>query len=311
MNNFKKYPIKAVSQITGLTAFVIRAWEKRYSLINPERTETNRRLYSDEDIEKLILLKNATNMGHNIGLIANYSSKQLKDIIRSSETEVTPDSSLDKFLLDDDFKEIIYDAISAVKNLDSNKLESILLRASVNFSQPNLFDKILIPLIYIIGEHWQTGELRIYNEHFASSIIKKFLYGIMDSNSAFEEIPSIVVTTPKGQLHELGAMIYGAIAASDGWRVSYLGSNLPAEEIGAAALQVNANVVCLGIIYPKDDPFLSRELEKLRNILGNEILIIAGGQAVDNYREALNKINAYISYNSEALRAKLNSLRGN
>ncbi|MBT8386872.1 MAG: MerR family transcriptional regulator, partial [Ignavibacteria bacterium] len=65
-----KYPIKVVSQMTGLSAFVIRAWEKRYDAVTPARTETNRRLYSEDDIEKLRLLNEAVNKGHNIGGIA-------------------------------------------------------------------------------------------------------------------------------------------------------------------------------------------------------------------------------------------------
>ena len=67
MEKLYKYPIKVVSQMTGLSAFVIRAWEKRYSVVIPSRTETNRRLYSENDIEKLRLLNEAVQGGHNIG----------------------------------------------------------------------------------------------------------------------------------------------------------------------------------------------------------------------------------------------------
>jgi MerR family transcriptional regulator, light-induced transcriptional regulator len=73
MANNYKYPIKVVSQMTGLSVHVIRAWEKRYNVVEPDRTETNRRLYSEEDIEKLKLLNDALHLGHHIGGIANLS----------------------------------------------------------------------------------------------------------------------------------------------------------------------------------------------------------------------------------------------
>ena len=81
MERVYKYPIKVVSQMTGLSAFVIRAWEKRYDAVTPSRTETNRRLFSEEDIEKLRLLNEAVQKGHNIGGIAKLSLSDLKSII--------------------------------------------------------------------------------------------------------------------------------------------------------------------------------------------------------------------------------------
>ncbi len=77
MEKMYKYPIKVVSQMTGISAFVIRAWEKRHNVVTPSRTETNRRLYSDEDIEKLKLLNEAVKSGHNIGGIAYLSIDEL------------------------------------------------------------------------------------------------------------------------------------------------------------------------------------------------------------------------------------------
>jgi DNA-binding transcriptional MerR regulator len=81
MANNYKYPIKVVSQMTGLSVHVIRAWEKRYNVVEPDRTDTNRRLYSEEDIEKLKLLNDAVHHGHHIGGIANLSLLELKKLI--------------------------------------------------------------------------------------------------------------------------------------------------------------------------------------------------------------------------------------
>ncbi len=81
-----KYPIKVVSQMTGLSVHVIRAWEKRYNVVEPERTNTNRRLYSEEDIEKLKLLNNVLHEGHSIGGVANLSLNELKNLLSENKT---------------------------------------------------------------------------------------------------------------------------------------------------------------------------------------------------------------------------------
>ena len=85
MENSITYPIKAVSQITGLSIHVIRAWEKRYNAVVPFRTDTNRRLYTSKDVEKLKLLSAASNMGYSIGNIANYKIDDLKSIVGFEE----------------------------------------------------------------------------------------------------------------------------------------------------------------------------------------------------------------------------------
>jgi DNA-binding transcriptional MerR regulator len=81
MKNENKYPIKAVAQKTGLSVHVIRAWEKRYNAVVPNRTDTNRRLYSESDIEKLQILLKLTTQGHNIGGIANLSIDDLREMV--------------------------------------------------------------------------------------------------------------------------------------------------------------------------------------------------------------------------------------
>ncbi|MCG6961280.1 MerR family transcriptional regulator, partial [bacterium BMS3Abin03] len=134
-----KYPIKVVSQMTGLSVFVIRAWEKRYNVVSPERTETNRRLYSEDDIEKLKLLNSAVNMGHNIGGIVKLSISELRSIVERNPAVPTVQTELaiEKFA---DIKSILHNSIEAVKSYDGKKLSTILLKASSQISQPQLIE---------------------------------------------------------------------------------------------------------------------------------------------------------------------------
>ena len=309
MEKMYKYPIKVVSQITGLSVFVIRSWEKRYEVVTPSRTETNRRLYSEEDIEKLKLLNEAVHNGHNIGGVASLSVSELKAILgnKSSITTTAKIESNENIL--EDTKSIIDDCISAVKVYDAKTLESILLKASSKLSQPQLIEDLIIPLVYTIGDLWHNGDIRIANEHLASSVIRSFLTNLIEQHIPSENAPIIISATPRGQDHELGALIVGVTAASQGWKVIYLGPNLPEVEIAAVSDSLRAKVVALSIVYPGDDPQLKKDLVNLKKLLPANVSLIVGGRAADGYLDILNEINAVVVKDTKQLRNDLNTIR--
>ena len=307
-----KYPIKVVSQITGLSVHVIRAWEKRYNVVEPDRTDTNRRLYSEEDIEKLKLLNDALHLGHHIGGIANLSLLELKMLLpKEARSPIDNKNGLDSINLEVTVEETLAVCLEAIKNYDAKKLESILLSASSKLTQPILIEQLIIPLVYKVGDLWHSGEIRVANEHLASSVIRGFLYNLLDSYSLNESAPVMVTATPRGQEHELGALIAGVVAASSGWRVVYLGTNLPAEEISAVVSHLNARVVALSIVYPNDDLHLKHELKKFKHLIPDGVSIIVGGRASNGYYDVLDEIGAVVVKDSRHLRLELEAIREN
>ena len=307
-----KYPIKVVSQMTGLSVHVIRAWEKRYNVVEPDRSDTNRRFYSEEEIEKLKLLNEAVHKGHNIGSLAGYTVSELKSLLVKDNVSTT---QIKENVISADSKksidEIIQECLRAIKDYDAHKLEAILLNASAKLTQPLLLEELVVPLVYKIGELWHSGQIRVANEHLASSVVRSFLFNLLESYSVGEAAPILVSATPRGQEHELGALIAGVVAASSGWKVIYLGSSLPAEEIGAVVSHLDAKVVTLSIIYPSDDPHLKRELIKLHQILPSEVSVVVGGRAVKGYYDVLDEIGAMTVTNSRQLRLELEAIREN
>ena len=303
-----KYPIKVVSQMTGLSEFVIRAWEKRYDAVIPSRTETNRRLYSEEDIEKLRLLNEAVQKGHNIGGIARLSIIDLKSILDHKR------SNVDKLASEEiisDVNSLLDICIEAVKAYDAKELETILLKASAKFSQPQLIENLITPLAYKLGELWHEGEIRVANEHLATAVIRSFLAQLIENNDPDENAPIIISATPRGQDHELGAMIVGVTAAPLGWKVIYLGPNLPVEEIAAVADSLEAKVVALSIVYPGDNQQLKMDLMNLKRILPESVSIIIGGRAASGYLDIIDEIGATYCKDTKQLRIELDSIRRN
>lgn len=308
MEKSKTYPIKVVSNLTGLSIHVIRAWEKRYNVVKPERTDTNRRVYSQSDVEKLILLSKASEKGYAIGSIASLKIADLKSISNEGEAEIEEiDNILNSVshVHSNENNLYIEHCIEAVKNLNAHELEKELYKALVDYPQFKFIDTIVAPLLDIIGNMWKTGEIRILHEHIATAVIRKFLNTLIDNNSITTNAPSILIATPKGQLHELGALLVGVIASSDGWNVTYMGPDLPGEEIAAAIEKLNPKIVALSIVYPSDDFTLDKEMLKLQRLLNKNAVIIAGGRSAKSYATALSKMGAKIITRIDQFRDEL------
>ena len=121
--------------------------------------------------------------------------------------------------------------------------------------------------------------------------------------------PTLMVTTPVGQWHEIGALIVASTAMADGWNVTYLGTSLPAEEIAAAAQHQCAKAVALSLIYAADDPRVGQELAALGRYLGHDVSLLVGGRGSAGYKEVLDDIGAVCLSGTTHLREYLETLR--
>ncbi len=307
------HPIKVAVRRTGLSAHVIRVWEKRYRAVVPARTATNRRLYSDEDIIRLQWLQQAVQTGQSISRIARLSTAELVKLVRA-ERAVAPlaqraTNGEGEGKGSGDPGEFFERALVAVQGLDAVLLKEQLVRASIALSQQHLLEGVVQPLMERIGQMWQEGTLRVADEHMASAVVRSFIGNIWASFQVSEAAPHVVATTPAGQLHEMGALLASVVATSEGWNSTFLGPNLSAEEIAGAAAQKDAKAVLLSIVYPGDDPHLGGELIKLRRLLGDEIVLLVGGRAAQHYRRFLNRAGAVPLANLSDLRDSLSLLR--
>ena len=180
-----------------------------------------------------------------------------------------------------------------MKTLDSRALEDALKRGATELGAQGLLQRVIAPLAQTIGDLWRDG-----THHRGARTFRQ--RGHPDFSRARGQAVCrcgkcarvLVVATPSGQLHELGALLVGAAAANLGWHVTYLGASLPAAEIAGAARQNRARAVALSLVYPEDDPRLEGELTRLRELLPPEVALLTGGRAMPAYRDALDKIGA-------------------
>jgi DNA-binding transcriptional MerR regulator/methylmalonyl-CoA mutase cobalamin-binding subunit len=300
------HTIQSVVRRTGLTAHVIRVWERRYGAVKPGRTLTNRRRYSEEEVERLALLRDLTRDGYSIGAVAQLPDGTLRQLAtqdheNARQTKAGQGAEAAPALLEM--------CAQAIQQLDSRRLEEALRQGSVELGAMGLLQRLIAPLVQRLGELWRDGTITAAHEHFATAVIRVFLGRASGAFSANESAPVLVVATPTGQLHELGALLAAATAANLGWRVTYLGGSLPAAEIAGAARQNRATAVALSLVYPEDDPRLETELASLRELLPREVSILAGGRAVSAYRPVLERLGIVTLRDLADLGSTLDRLR--
>lgn len=282
-----QHSIKFAAKKTGLSTHVIRVWEKRYDAVSPNRTDTNRRCFTDEEIERLTLLRAATLAGHSIRNIARLPVEKLREITRD-----IPPPTLTFAADDQSLTPVIDEAVQLILKHHSDQLEQLLSQAALRLGFHGLLERVIAPLAHRVGDLWAEGKLTAAHEHFASAVIRNFLVRNSQPYARTGNAPTLIVATPAGQLHELGAVMVAAAANDIGWRVVYLGTSLPALEIAGAAIRNNARAVALSIVFPGDDSQIPEELVSLRKNLPPEIQLIVGGRAAQSYTKALEQIAA-------------------
>ena len=287
------YTIKYVSQRTGLSPHLIRAWEKRYKAVVPQRSPTNRRLYSEDDVHRLQLLKKITESGQSISQIAQLESNELLDLAQREVNAISQTRKNSTRLLESTNDNDYYqECLSAVLELDSNKLERWFDQAAIDLTRTELLRDVIVPLFKEIGKLWHGGSLKIINEHMATSITRNFLLNMLRTTEISDSAPKIVVATTVGQWHDVGALVVALTAAENGWYPVYYGPNLPAEEIATGVKHSHAVAVAISITHLLNQHTLINELRKLARYIGQDVTLFVGGRVVGSHTKVLEEIRA-------------------
>ncbi len=308
----RTHPIGVVSRLTGLSPHVIRIWEKRYNVVLPSRSDGNHRLYSDTDVERLRLLYRVVQAGYNIGQIADLPEERLLSFLRANpgngrraEAAIsTPPSRpmiegcVDRFL-------------QTIRALDrtafQEELDGVCVRLGLNI----VLDHLVGAILNRIGRLCRTGRLRIIHERMASESLRTFLGHTLDMYNAANPTSQGIAATPFRQHHELGALTAAAVAASEGWHLTYLGPNIPAEELAAAVRARAASLLILGIVFPPDDTLLHTELDRMIRLLDPSVFVVVGGPAAEKYHDSLSAPNVRLLDTWGDLRITLGEVHAN
>ena len=270
-----QHPIAIAAERTGLSQDVLRVWERRYGAVRPARDAGGKRHYTDEDIRRLGLLHAATRAGRSIGSVAPLSTDEVAALV---EGDLAPrdwrplpaaESSVST--------ETIDEAFAHSRALDASALDQTLRRAVAAMGMTSFIETVAAPLLRQIGDEWHAGRLAPPQEHLVSTVLHDIVVATMRSFPQRSGAPRLLVATPAGDRHAIGAALVGAAAALEGWNVLYLGADLPAADIADAARAAGVHVVAVSIVYTEDRARVLGEMRALRSRLPLGIVLIAGG----------------------------------
>ena len=308
-DSMPKHPIAIASERTGLSQDILRVWERRYQAVAPTRGTGGHRTYSDADIDRLRLLHAVTSAGRSIGQVARLSTGELRQMVeednaaRAERNKSTAERDLRGS--DAHATQTVERALAATKRLDAPDLEHTLRLAIAQLGIASFIESVASPMLQRIGEEWHAGRLSIAQEHLASSTLHDIVAESMRVIGRGTGEATVVVATPTGERHAIGAALVGATAASEGWRVLYLGTDLPASEIAAAAIATGARVVAMSIIYVPDHARTLGELRTLRALLPPSVSIIVGGAGVAGLADDLGQLGIRVGASLRDLREAL------
>ncbi len=271
----KTHPIAVVAGRTGLTQDVLRVWERRYGAVKPVRGAGGQRSYTDADIERLRLLHAATRAGRSIGQIAQLADDVLAQMVEEDEAEQPARGA--PLTVERAHTDLVDTGLVLTRALESAQLEAHLRRAAALHGVLEFLEHVAAPLLRRVGDEWHAGRLSPAQEHMTAAVLNDIIIETMRSFTHPHGAPRLLVATPSGDRHAIGAAIVGASAAAMGWHVIFLGADLPADEIASAARMTNARVVAMSILFVEDRERVLTELRALREFLPRRVLLIAGG----------------------------------
>lgn len=281
------FPVRMVLKRTGLSAELLRAWERRYGVVAPSRTKGGQRLYTEADVARLSLLRRATLHGHSIGRLSELPDLDIAALVDApislgpASAEATSEAAA---------AASVKRCLEAVHWMDGATLDLTLRRAAMLLGPVAFAETVVTPLVREVGEQWHQGRLRIVQEHFTTATVRQVMSGILASLPSEPTAPVFVTGTTSGQHHELGAMLAAAAAAAAGWRSLYLGPDLPGEEIAIAATQLHARAIGLSIVFPIDGVAAEREFAALAAALGSRIPVLVGGEGAGHLKTLIERV---------------------
>ena len=251
----------------------LRIYERR-RLVQPQRSAGNTRLYSDADIERLSMLHRATQGGHGISHVGSLTNAKLGDLVRAIETEsertparVTPAREP---------QAIVDRALAQAEALDPVGLESVLRRSVARYGIVFFMDAVAAPFMRRMGDEWHAGRITYAQEHLATATVQRIV-SEMSPVLTDGGNPTIVVGTLEGERHANGALMAAATAASEGWRVIYLGADLPPAEIAETALRTEARAVGISMVLSEKKARTSARLRELEKRMPANARLLVGG----------------------------------
>jgi MerR family transcriptional regulator, light-induced transcriptional regulator len=264
------YRIQAVARLTGLAPELIRAWERRYGLIRPERSTGKYRLYSDRDVALLRGAKALCDQGLAIGEVARLGRDRLLAAAPAAPAPPPPPA-------EPSLAAAVEAALAAIRRFDRTGVEAALGGFAATLAPVELCRQVLLPILREIGQAWYRRDLTVAMEHFGSALLRARILRTLEALPGARRGPRAVCACPAGELHEGALLAFAVHAAAAGWEVIYLGANVPDEDLLDSVGRADAELLALSITMDGPERRLRGLIDLLRARARRPPRVIVGG----------------------------------
>jgi DNA-binding transcriptional MerR regulator len=257
-----KYQTKTIAALLDVSRNTLLAWERRYQLVVPARTQNGYRIYSEEDLVTLQSLKTLLNHGHPIG-----------QAVRIIQSQTAPRETTSTHALSD----IRIELKHALLQFDRSAADRILNQLTA-LSFKVLIKEVFFPILYTVGDGWIDGTISIVQEHFISSFVRDHMVSIfLRLGSGASTGPSVVCACYPDEEHELGLLGVSIQMAQTGWKVTHLGTKVPVSELIDFVSEHTPRLLCISLMTHRSQSELLAYINQLRSKIPDETVIVFGG----------------------------------
>ncbi|MDB5282230.1 MAG: MerR family transcriptional regulator, partial [Bacteroidota bacterium] len=263
-----QYSIKEIESLSGVKAHTLRIWEQRYGFLKPERTDTNIRFYTDEQLKLILNISTLNRTGMKISKIACLKQDQLlKEVEKLSEHHVEPNAQLDAL-------------VHCMIDFDEARFEKTLSCGILKHGFEKAFTGLIFPLMLRTGTLWTTGVIRPAQEHFMTNLVRRKIIAAIDSQYVDKNADSrkFVLFLPEGERHELLLLFTEYLLRKNNHEVAYIGNSLPFNDIDVINNSFKPDYLVTYFTVPLQDITLQDYINRLSNSFPKQKLIFGGKQ---------------------------------
>lgn len=274
------YPIRTISEITGVPTTTLRAWERRYGLLKPSRTAKGHRLYSGEDID---LVKEIVKL-----LKSNHTISEAIRIIKNPELQAAASPEADGHW-------VLYQQrmLKSIENFNEQNLDVTYNEALSIYPIDMVNEQVIVPVLRELGERWQEREAGIAEEHFFSAFLRNKLGARLHHESHRSRGKKILVACMPGEHHELGILLFCIAAISHGYRILYLGTDMPSAQLSKVVERTDVSAVLLS--GTRVSQWQQDQVEELKHSIQSvAVPFMFGGEVSEVHAEALESIGGLV-----------------
>lgn len=216
-----RYTLNDLEKLTGIMSGTIRIWERRFRIIKPHRTETNRRWYDDDDLKRILNISVLYRSGIKISKIATLSGDEIEERVASiTREEANPEINIDSLII-------------AMTTFNEKGVNEVLLRSIISIGFEKTFTDLVFPFLKRVGILWHTGSVNVGAEHFVSNLFRLRIISATDAlpPASNPKRQRAVMFLPENELHEIGLLFFTYLIRSMGHEVLYLGQSTPLSAI--------------------------------------------------------------------------------